>query len=394
MVGLNASGVHLDDLEIAPVPVARFLLRTEHAQGGIHVQTAGNDPQSVEIRFFGPDGTDLDEAAQRKIERYFHREDFRRAFSDDMGEIHFPPRAVEHYAEALGRLVDAEAVKKAGLKIVVDYAHATTAVIMPKILGRLGADILALNAYPDPDRTVLNEARRTDSLVALSELVRNSRSHFGALLEPSGEGLFVVDDEGRVLTPTQLQLLCLRLMLPVDPEPVAAIPVPCSSVIERMIEDAGGRVVWTKVAQPDLMATARSEDAAVALGVAGGVALPRFLPAFDGMAVLARLVSLLPGQERPMSQIVDELPRPRVVHQRVRVPWEAKGAVMRAFAEEARDTNAVLIDGVKFEVGNGWAMVLPDPEEPVCHVWAEGPTDADSRRLADEQAKKVRTLVG
>jgi mannose-1-phosphate guanylyltransferase/phosphomannomutase len=98
MAGLNAAGVNVDDLEVAPVPVTRFQVRSDQAQGGITVRLAPDDPQSVVMRFFDADGTDLDEGTQRKVERYFHRGDFRRAFAADIGDIGFPPRTLEQYA--------------------------------------------------------------------------------------------------------------------------------------------------------------------------------------------------------------------------------------------------------------------------------------------------------
>ncbi len=53
-------------------------------------------------------------------------------------------------------------------------------------------------------------------------------------------------------------------------------------------------------------------------------------------------------------------------------PWEQKGLVMRTIVEQAKDRETVLVDGVKVIHDDGWALVLPDPEEPVTHVWAEG----------------------
>src|SRR2546421_4352947 len=96
MVGLNAARINVDDLEVAPTPFTRFQVRSERAQGGITVRLAPGDPQSVVIRFFDTDGTDINEATQRKIERYYHRQDYRRAFAADIGDIGVPPRALEH----------------------------------------------------------------------------------------------------------------------------------------------------------------------------------------------------------------------------------------------------------------------------------------------------------
>jgi mannose-1-phosphate guanylyltransferase / phosphomannomutase len=53
----------------------------------------------------------------------------------------------------------------------------------------------------------------------------------------------------------------------------------------------------------------------------------------------------------------------------------------------------VLIDGVKVLHDDGWVLALPDPEEPVTHVWAEAGTDAEARRLAQEYVRRIRQLV-
>ena len=110
IAGLNLSGVHVMDLELATVPATRFQVRSERAQGGITVRLAPNDPDSVEIRFLDEKGADIDEGTQRKIERLLYREDFRRAFAGDIGDIGFPPRAMEYYTAALERSVDARPV--------------------------------------------------------------------------------------------------------------------------------------------------------------------------------------------------------------------------------------------------------------------------------------------
>src|SRR5258706_7124539 len=78
MAGLNAAGVNVDDLEVAPIPVTRFQVRSQRSQGGISVRLAADDHQSVVLRFLDEGGADITEAAARKIERTFHREDFRR----------------------------------------------------------------------------------------------------------------------------------------------------------------------------------------------------------------------------------------------------------------------------------------------------------------------------
>jgi mannose-1-phosphate guanylyltransferase/phosphomannomutase len=66
---------------------------------------------------------------------------------------------------------------------------------------------------------------------------------------------------------------------------------------------------------------------------------------------------------------------------------------MRTLVERMKDRELVLVDGVKILYDDGWALVLPDPEEPISHVWAEGPTDTDARTRAQEHARIIRQLL-
>ena len=111
--GLNLSGINVEDLELATVPLTRFQVRNGTSQGGITVRLATGDPDTVEMRFFDSDGRDIDPSIQRKIERLLYREDFRRAFGGDIGDIAFPPRSLEFYTAALEQAVDIHLVREA-----------------------------------------------------------------------------------------------------------------------------------------------------------------------------------------------------------------------------------------------------------------------------------------
>ena len=66
---------------------------------------------------------------------------------------------------------------------------------------------------------------------------------------------------------------------------------------------------------------------------------------------------------------------------------------MRTLVEMSKDREVTLIDGVKVRHDDGWALALPDPEEPVTHIWSEGATDADAKALATEYARRIRQLL-
>jgi len=125
----------------------------------------------------------------------------------------------------------------------------------------------------------------------------------------------------------------------------------------------------------------------------GGFIFPSFLPAFDGAATLVNLVSLLTSSGRSLSELVAAMPPVRIAHQSVHTPWDQKGMLMRTLVERSQGRELVLVDGVKVLEDDGWALVLPDPEEPLTHVWAEAPSAARAEARVAEYTTRLQHLL-
>ncbi|HEX2196107.1 MAG TPA: sugar phosphate nucleotidyltransferase, partial [Actinomycetota bacterium] len=395
IAGLNSTGVTCHDLELMPMPVTRFAVRTEQASGGIGVRTSPRDPESVEIRLFDADGADLAPGDQRKIERIFFREDYRRAGALQLGELEFPPRTLEQYSSGLMRAIDADVVRSAGLKVVVDYAYSGASVIGPSVFGRLGCDVLGLHGFIDEHRPVLVGRDIERLLDELSSQVRSSGSHAGVLLEPGGEVAHLVDDKGRVLSGTQALLAFLLHEASRSPDRTVVVPVSCPQVCERIVAGAGAKLQWASTGLPSLMARAARPEVVFVGDCSGALMWPALLPAPDALMTFCKALELMATQGRPLSAFVDELPETNVVTLDVPTPWDLKGAVMRHVASEAsaRGGRLVLLDGVKVVEGDSWALVIPYPDEPLCRIWAEAPTHAEAEALAGRYAALVADVV-
>lgn len=393
IAGLNATSVNVDDLEIATLPVTRFHVRTERASGGMTVRTSPEDPSEISIMFLDADGHDLDEPGWRKIERYLSRGDFRRAIDGEFGEIYYPPRAIEFYTAALNMAIDAKAIRAAHLKVVVDHVWGTTSVILPRSIGRLGLDLLALNSYIDPSRCTLSDEEITDALVRVSDSVKTSGSAFGLLFGTGGETVEIIDNLGRVLTEPQRSLLFIRLVMQSSDEPMVALPVSSSQRLVEAVEKGGGSVIWTELSASRAGETAIEAGASLVIGTDGSAMFPDFLPAFDSILSFLKLCEFSATTELPLSEVVDTFPETRVVHREVAVPMESKGAVMRSMTERARGLVAIMVDGVRFETGGGWVLVAPDAERPLCHLWAEGPDEEASERISSEYVRRLEEMA-
>jgi mannose-1-phosphate guanylyltransferase/phosphomannomutase len=381
--GLSSTGVDVADLRVIPAAVARHLVKSEGYDAGVHVGVSPNDPEAVRIQFFEPPGIEMGAATQKEVEKHFTRGEIRRVAAGDVGRISYPARARETYASDLLSTVDVGAVRARGFRIVVDYGFSAASYVLPLVLDPLGVEVVAAHAFPNdgnPDGGSPLEA----SLGQAKRLVTAVGADLGAVFDRPGERLYLVDEQAREIPVEQALLLYLRLIGSNGRTGRLAFPVTVTSQVDRLVEGSGLEIVRTGASLQELTRVAADENVVFGGAVGGGYVFPDFLPGYDAVASLVKLLELLAPVHRPISDIVAELPRPTLVHRQLACPWSLKGLVMRVLNERLSGRDLDLTDGIKVFDDRGWAEVLPDPDEPVLHLYAEGETVEASEQLIAE----------
>ncbi|MDI6688973.1 MAG: mannose-1-phosphate guanyltransferase [Actinomycetota bacterium] len=394
VAALNATGIHCRDLRVAPTPINRFNVRTSRCVGGVHIRVSPFDPQSIEIKLFDAQGMDIDEIAQRGIEKYFYREDFRRAFYNEIGEIIFPARTSEYYIDGLLKVIDKKLIRDAKFKVVVDYAWGSSSLTMPALVGKLGCDIIALNAYTDESKTTISGEEFQQHLKNLCRTVRVFKADFGILIDSACEKVFVVDDRGRPISNDDLLHFFVSLICQFGRKRgKIAVPLTVSRVVEDIAAEYGRKVIRTKVSPRALMEAALRKDVVFAGAQGGGLIFPQFLPSYDAIMTFCKLLEFLAKADKPISELVADLPECHLAHQNTFCSWELKGLVMRRLMERAKDKQVQLLDGVKIFDTDRWALILPDPEEPVFRIYAEADSDKRAKAEVENYIKFISSIV-
>jgi len=70
-----------------------------------------------------------------------------------------------------------------------------------------------------------------------------------------------------------------------------------------------------------------------------------------------------------------------------------KGTVMRILNERFADRDVDTLDGIKIFDERGWMQVLPDADEPLLHLYAEGATEEDTEVLEAELRETVESIL-
>src|SRR6266513_6258877 len=392
IAGLNSTGVDIADLRVLPAAVNRHLLKTESFDAGFHVGVNYTDPEVVEIRFFEQPGIQLTASMQKEIEKHFTRLELRRAAHNAVGSVSYPARVRETYAEDLLATLDRKAIRERGFRIVVDYGYSAASYVLPLVLGPLGVEAISANAFVS-DSAAAGSSTLAESIGQAKRLVPAVAADLGAVFDRAAERLFLIDEQGREIAVEQTLLLFLRLIGSNGRRGKLAFPVTVTSEVDRMAKGTGLEVVRTPASVAELNQYAAQDNVVIAGALGGGYVFPEFLPAYDAVASLCKLLELLAPANEPISQLVGELPVSTLVHRQLPCPWAMKGLVMRVLSERLRNRKLDLTDGIKVFEKRGWAQVLPDPDEPFVHIYAEGNTKEDSEALEAEWHTMVEEIM-
>src|SRR5207247_817001 len=147
------------------------------------------------------------------------------------------------------------------------------------------------------------------------------------------------------------------------------------SEVGKMAKGTGLEIIRTPASVAELTQYAAQDGVVFAGALGGGYVFPEFLPAYDAVASLCKLLELLAPASRPLSELVGELPVSTLVHRQLSCPWAMKGLVMRVLSERLRDRKLDLTDG-RF-----------------VHSYAEGNSKEDSGALEAELHAMVEEIM-
>jgi mannose-1-phosphate guanylyltransferase/phosphomannomutase len=386
--GLTSTGVHVADLRISPAAVTRHVLKTQGLQAGVHVGRSSADPEMINIRVFEWPGNQMSARLQNEVEKHFSRHELRRATFAEVGETTYPARVRESYAQDILDSVDVNAVRRRRFRVAIDYGYSPAAFTLPLVLGPLGVEAIGTRGFYVEDDTA-GELEPFDT----RRIVTGVRADLGVVLDRAAERLLLVDERGESVPAELGLLLVVRLLALAGRAGRIAVPITATRHVDDLVQGSSLEIVRTQHSLADLTRAATEEDVVLAAAPTGGFVFPEVVSGYDAVTTLCKMLELLAGQEQPVSELVAELPRPTLVHSALPCPWSRKGLVMRLLNEYLAPRRLDLSDGVKAYDERGWVQVVPDEDEPLVQLYAEGETEELTGELAEEITVFVDSVV-
>lgn len=387
--GLQSVGAKAFKLADGITPMHRYAVRRLKCDGGIHIRVSPRQSNVFNILLTNNNGGNIPRSQERKIENIMAREDFTRADFAQITEPQLESRITQEYLQMLLQNVNKDAIQKMGLRIAAVYDNKRLGSFLEPLCQQLniGVEHIKLN---ETIESPLNWRNYKDIMARVAETVTEKGFSMGIIMDSGADHLALIDNRGRTVQDDMLIALTALLILRSRGEAVV-VPVTAPRAVDALAEKYGARVIRTKTAVQDFYEKLIHQDKLIA---ESDWQISQSLLHFDALAEVIKIAEYLSIEKISLADLIDEVPSFFMEKKETQVPWEAKGTVIRSLIEEMPNDKLELLDGVKVYHPDGWALVLPDPEEPVCRVFSEGSTMEIAESLADFYIDKINNIVG
>jgi phosphomannomutase len=138
----------------------------------------------------------------------------------------------------------------------------------------------------------------------------------------------------------------------------------------------------------------RSEGAVIGGEGNGGVVFPPVCWVRDSLSAMMLVLSLLAAEERPLSDIVSELPHYEMIKQKFDLSAiggrDAVQSMIHKIVTEFADEQINTSDGVRVDFAEGWVHLRPSNTEPIVRLIGEAAT----QQAAEELITRIARVAG
>ena len=295
------------------------------------------------------------------------------------------------YADYLRKLVDISAIRP--LTVAVDAGNGMAGHTVPKVFEGLPISVIPL--YFELDGTFPNHEANPiapENVRDLQRAVVEHHADIGLAFDGDADRCFVVDERGRVVSPSVLTALIATRELAREPGATIIHNLITSRAVPQVIAEHGGVAVRTRVGHSFIKAEMARTGAVFGGEHSGHFYFRDFWFADSGMLAALHTLAALGGQAKPLSQLMAEYARYHAsgeINSEVADQAEATARVRQAFASRPGVSTDDL-DGLTVAAGDWWFNLRPSNTEPLLRLNVEADDEAAMAALRDEVLGIVR----
>jgi phosphoglucosamine mutase len=345
------------------------------------ISASHNPVEDNGIKFFDNEGFKLTDAIEDEIEKIYRHQlaDLELPLGVGIGRISDSYESVKQYEEYL---ISSIPLSFKGLRIVVDCGFGAAYDLAPRILQRLGAEVIQLHAINDGSRINVKCGSTHPGL--LQKEVLASGAHIGIAHDGDADRVIAVDEKGQLVDGDQIVTVCgLELLRRGElRNNKVAVTVYSNLGLIQAFKKHQADVVVTANGDRYVLEALRKYDLVLGGEQSGHIIFLEKNTTGDGIMTALQLISVLAGSRQSLSELAGQMTRFPQILENVRVSkkdgWDVNPRIKEALVKAEQELQT-----------EGRIFVRASGTEPLIRVMAEGPDEAILKKLVAEVAAVI-----
>ncbi|GAA3518374.1 phosphoglucosamine mutase [Aquimarina addita] len=392
LVGL---GIHVIDLGLSTTPTVEVAVTMEQADGGIILTASHNPKQWNALKLLNNKGEFLNGVNGQKILEIAATDDYHFAEVDDLGSITENDTYIDKHIESVLQLalVDAEAVKKAGFKVVVDAVNSTGGIAIPRLLNKMGVDVIEL--YCDPTgHFPHNPEPLKEHLTDLSELVVKENADLGLTVDPDVDRLAFMSEDGEMFGEEYTLVACADYVLGKTKGNTVS-NLSSSRALRDVTEKHQGNYEASAVGEVNVVERMKATNAVIGGEGNGGIIYPASHYGRDSLVGVALFLTHLAEKKCSISELRNSYPSYFMSKNKVQLtPGLDVDAILDGFHKRYIAEEVNTIDGVKVDFDDCWVHLRKSNTEPIIRIYTEALSQQKADELAENTISTLKEIAG
>jgi phosphomannomutase/phosphoglucomutase len=395
--GFLSTGCDVVDVGLVPTPTLQYTVKEKHFNAGIIITASHNPPQFNGIKGTAQDGAELTKDVEETIEQIYFSKHFALSDWNEVGSFSTWNDAKELYIKGVLSCIDVTSIKKQRFHVVLDCGNGAGSLVAPTLLKKLGCMVTELNCELDGTFPGRHSEPIPENLTSLMKKVSETHASFGIGLDGDADRAIFVDENGSYIWGDKSLSLVGKYITKKTNGGITVTPVTTSTCFEDVILQNNGTVIYTKVGSPIVADTMKKNHAVFGGEENGGLIFPQFQYCRDSAMSLATLLEILATEQRPLSELIAQIPSYEMFKTKIVCPNEKKEPVMNRLVEEMKNHHEITridrTDGLKLFMKEGWVLMRPSGTEPIFRVYVEAKVKQQVEQLGTYYKKLVESFM-
>ena len=387
LVGL---GFYVVDIGLSTTPTVEIAVPLENASGGIIITASHNPKQWNALKLLNSKGEFLNSDDGIEILKLAESTDLKYNDVDNLGKITEVKNYIDIHVDQVTSLniIDVNKIKSSNFKIVVDAVNSTGGIAVPKLLNKLGVEVIEL--YCDPNgHFPHNPEPLKENLTDLSSLVVEHNADLGIVVDPDVDRLAFVCEDGSIFGEEYTLVACADFVLGKTPGSTVS-NLSSTRALRDVSLKHGCSHKSSAVGEVNVVEMMKKNNAVIGGEGNGGVIYPESHYGRDSIVGIAMFLNLLAERNLTAHELKNEYPSYFMSKQKLQLNndlnFEAiQEFLMNKYSSEKIDT----VDGLKIDFEDSWVQLRKSNTEPIIRIYSEAKSQESADALANSVIKEI-----